>query len=380
MPLTGDEIARYGRHLTLPEIGRAGQARLKAASVLLIGAGGLGAPLALYLAAAGVGRIGIVEFDRVDRSNLHRQVLFGERDVGRQKLAAATARLADLNPFVSVEAHDTRLAPDNARALVRDYDAVADGSDNFATKYLVNDACVLEGRPLVYGSVLRFAGEVSVFSTPGGPCYRCLYPAPPPAGSTPSCAEAGVLGAVPGIVGTIQAAEVIKLLLGVGDALVGRLLTIDALAMRFSSLRLARDPDCPICGDAPTQTALLANYDAFCSNPPSELMAVPEITVRELADRLESGKRPFILDVRRQEEYDIANLGGHLIPLDQLPDRLDEIEDRKNDGLVVVHCRTGGRSAKAVEFLRQQGFEGAVNLKGGTHAWSDQVDPDMPKY
>jgi sulfur-carrier protein adenylyltransferase/sulfurtransferase len=374
-------MERYARHLTLPEVGRDGQERLAAASVLLVGAGGLGSPMALYLAAAGVGHIGIVEFDIVDRSNLHRQILFGERDVGRAKVAAAAKRLADINPHVTVTTHPERLEVENAREIIGRYDLIADGSDTFAVKYLVNDACVLEGKPLVYGSVLRFQGEVAIFGVDGGPCYRCLYPTPPPAEMMPTCAEAGVLGVVPGLVGTMQATEVIKLILDLGDPLAGRLLRIDVLQPRFQTLRVDRDPGCPICGDFPTQTDLLPDYGAFCSSEPTTVtMAVPEITVRELKERLDRGEEPLILDVRRQNEYDIANLSGHLIPLDQLLDRLDEIEEHRDDDLVVVHCRTGARSARAVELLRQRGFENAVNLKGGTHAWSDEIDPDMPKY
>jgi len=380
MPLSPLELERYSRHLTLTEVGLAGQERLADSSVLLVGAGGLGSPMALYLAAAGVGRIGIVEFDRVDRSNLHRQILFGESDVGRSKIEAATDRLRDVNPHVSVEPHAERLVSGNARAIVRGYDVVADGSDTFATKYLVNDACFLEGVPNVYGSVLRFVGEISVLGVPGGPCYRCLYPEPPPPGQMPSCAEAGVLGVLPGLIGTMQATEVIKLLLNIGEPLVGRLLRVDALPMAFRSFRFARDPECVLCGEHPSQTELLPNYDDFCPTTTPPAMAVPEITVRELKERLDRGERPFILDVRRQNEYDIANLDGELIPLDELPRRLDELEAHREDDLLVVHCRTGGRSERAVELLRREGFSGAVNLKGGTHAWSDDIDPSMPKY
>jgi sulfur-carrier protein adenylyltransferase/sulfurtransferase len=381
VPLSPAEIERYARHLTLTEVGRHGQERLAAASVLLVGAGGLGSPMALYLAAAGIGCIGIVEFDVVDRSNLHRQILFGEGDVGKPKMEVAAERLADINPHVRIIPHSERLDVHNAREIIRRYDVVADGSDTFAVKYLANDACVLEGKPLVYGSVLRFQGEVAVFGTEDGPCYRCLYPSPPPADQMPTCAEAGVLGVMPGLVGTLQATEVIKLILDLDEPLAGRLLRIDALQPRFQILRVDRDPGCPICGHFPTQTDLLPDYGEFCSSEPDTVsMPVPVITVRELKERLDRGEKPFILDVRRQNEYDIANLNGHLIPLDQLLDRVDEIEEHRDDELVVVHCRTGARSARAVELLRQVGFQNAVNLKGGTHAWSDEIDPDMPKY
>lgn len=380
MPLSPRELVRYSRHFTLAEIGREGQERLAEASVLLVGAGGLGSPMAMYLAAAGVGRIGIVEFDRVDASNLHRQVLFGESDVGRLKIDAAEDRLREINPHITMPRHPVRLDATNAREIVQQYDVVADGSDTFATKYLVNDACVLEGKPNVYGSVLRFQGEVSVFGVEGGPCYRCLYPEPPPPGMMPSCAEAGVLGVLPGLIGTMQATEVIKLLLGIGEPLAGRLIRVEAMEMRFLTLHVERDPECVLCGDRPTQRELLPDYEHFCATITSSQMAVPEITVRELKERMDRGERPYILDVRRQNEYDIANLGGELIPVDELPQRLDEIEEHREDDLVVVHCRTGVRSAKAVEMLRREGFENAVNLKGGTHAWSDEIDPSMPKY
>lgn len=379
MALSAAEHQRYSRQLILPEVGQAGQERLRAASVLLVGAGGLGSPLALYLTAAGVGRIGIVEFDTVDATNLHRQLLYGTADLGRPKLEAASARLRDLNPFVEIVPHDTRLAPENARSIIRGYDLVADGTDNFATRYLVNDAAVLENVPVVYGSINRFEGQVTVFGAPAGPCYRCLYPEPPPAGMVPSCAEGGVLGVLPGLVGTLQATEVIKTLLGIGEPLIGRLLRIDTLSMHFQTLLLQADPQCALCGSDPTQHDVLPDYDLFC-NLHLENMSVPEITVGELKERIDRGERPFILDVRQQMEYDIANLDGELIPLDELPDRLEEIEAHEHDDLVVVHCRTGARSAKAVEFLHQHGFENAVNLKGGVHAWSDEIDPSMPKY
>lgn len=375
------DLARYLRQTILPEVGIGGQRALARASVLLVGAGGLGSPLALYLAAAGIGRLGIVEFDTVDVTNLHRQVLYVTSDAGRPKLEAAAERLRALNPDVEVVPHPMRLDPANALELVRAYDLVADGSDNFATRYLVNDACVLTGVPNVYGSIDRFTGQVSVLAAPGGPCYRCLFPVPPPPDAIPSCAEAGVLGVLPGLVGTLQAAEVLKWILGIGRSLVGRLLQVDALSTTFRELRLERDPDCPVCGDRPSITSLHPTA-AACAAPRMASSApptVPEITVRDLKDRLDRGERPFILDVRRDDEYAIANLGGHLIPLDELPERLEELAPYR-DQPIVVHCRTGGRSARAVELLRQHGFEGAVNLKGGTHAWSDEIDPSMPKY
>lgn len=379
--LTPPELTRYSRHLLLSEIGEAGQRKLKSSSVLLIGAGGLGAPLALYLAAAGVGRIGIVEFDTVDESNLHRQILFGASDRGRHKLEAAKEKLQELNPHIRIETHPVRLSTENAREIIRGYDVVADGSDQFATKYLVNDACVLEGVPNVYASVLRFEGEVSVFGVPGGPCYRCLYASPPLPGSVPSCADAGVLGVVPGVIGTIQANEVLKLLLDIGDPLAGRLLRFDALAGRFDTFSLDRDPDCVICGDSPSMTELEDDYDVFCGIHPVQQETMPaEITVTELKALLDEGKQPFILDVRRPDEYAICNLDGTLIPLDELEDRVDEILNHRDDEMIVVHCRSGGRSAKAIEKLAQHGFTNTLNLKGGVLAWSDEVDPSMPKY
>lgn len=380
-PLAPAELARYARHMTLPEVGREGQETLRATSVLLIGAGGLGSPLALYLAAAGVGRLGLIDFDRVDASNLQRQVLYRTQDTGRKKVEAAAERLHTLNPHVQVDLHPTRLTSENALDLIGSYDIVADGSDNFATRYLVNDACVLAGKPNVYGSVYQFEGQVTVFSTEDGPCYRCLYDRPPPPDLVPSCAEGGVLGVLPGLIGTLQATEVLKLALGIGEPLIGRLLLVDALPMRFRTLQIAKNPDCPVCGSAPSITELI-DYEAFCASPTTRSMAdrIPEITVRELKDRMDNGEAPFILDVRRPDEYEIANLDGTLIPLDELPDRLGDIEAHRGDDLLVVHCRSGARSAKAVEMLRQAGFENAVNLKGGVLAWSDEIDPAMPKY
>jgi sulfur-carrier protein adenylyltransferase/sulfurtransferase len=369
--LSSDELSRYSRQTLLPQVGVAGQERLKASSVLLIGAGGLGSPLALYLAAAGVGRLGIAEFDAVDLSNLHRQVLFATSDVGRSKLEAASERIRALNPHVELVPHPVKLEAGNAAELLAGYDLVADGSDTFATRYTVNDAAVQTGVPVVFGSVSQFEGQVSVFAHSSGPCYRCLFPEPPPPELVPSCAEGGVLGVVPGMVGILQATEALKLLLGIGSPAIGRVITIDALGARFRELRVARDPACPVCGDRPSPPSPLPQ--------PDRPMSVPEITVQELKDRLDHGDRPFMLDVRRSNEAEIANIGGHLIPVDELPQRLDEIAEHRGDE-IVVYCRTGGRSARAVELLRAQGFEGAVNLRGGTHAWSDEIDPSMPKY
>ncbi|GIV58158.1 MAG: molybdenum cofactor biosynthesis protein MoeB [Rhodothermaceae bacterium] len=382
--LSPEEVRRYSRHLILPEVGLEGQKKLKAASVLLIGAGGLGSPLALYLAAAGVGRLGLVDFDVVDESNLQRQVLHGTKDVGRPKLASARERILDINPHVEVETYETRLTSENALDLIGAYDLVADGTDNFPTRYLVNDASVLTGTPNMYASIFRFEGQVSVFGAPDGPCYRCLYPEPPPPGLVPSCAEGGVLGVLPGIVGALQATEVIKWIVGAGEPLVGRLLLFDALTMTFRTLKVRKNPDCPVCGTHPTVTALI-DYEAFCGIPQAraaasaEAAAVPEITVTELKARLDRGERPFILDVRKPHEYEIANLGAPLIPLDELADRLDELAPYR-DQEIIVHCRSGARSARAVKLLREHGFHGAVNLKGGILAWSDEVDPGVPKY
>lgn len=386
--LSAAEKSRYARHLILPEFGLEGQQKLKASSVLLVGAGGLGSPLAMYLAAAGVGRIGLVDFDVVDTSNLQRQVIHGTKDVGRPKLASARDRIADINPHVEVELHNTHLSSENALEIIRGYDVVADGTDNFPTRYLVNDACVLAGKPNVYASIFRFEGQVSVFGMPPGaghdntPCYRCVYEQPPPPGLVPSCAEGGVLGVLPGLVGTMQATEVIKVLTGIGEPLVGRLLLVDALSMTFRTLKLRRNPACPVCGDHPTQTELI-DYQAFCglpaANGAAEEAGVPEVTVTELKARLDRGDRPFILDVRKPHEYEIAHLSGVLIPVDELEGRLEELAAHREEE-IVVHCRSGVRSARAVELLRARGFTGAVNLKGGILAWSDEIDPEMPTY
>ena len=378
--LSKDEVLRYSRHLIMPEVGMEGQLKLKQARVLLIGTGGLGAPLGLYLAAAGVGRLGLVDFDVVDFTNLQRQVTFSTADVGWPKLVAAKERLAALNPEIQIDTFNARLTSDNALELLRDFDIVVDGTDNFPTRYLVNDACVLLNKPNVYGSIFRFEGQATVFGMPGGPCYRCLYPEPPPPGLVPSCAEGGVLGVLPGIVGSIQAMETIKLILGRGDALVGRLLLFDALAMRFRELKLRKNPDCPLCGERRTITKLI-DYEEFCgirgAEAPAATAQVPEVTPRELKARLDRGDDVFILDVREPHEYQICNLRGHLIPLGDLPKRVHELDSSRE---IVAHCRSGKRSAEAVDFLRKAGFRKVWNLKGGILAWSDEVDPSLPKY
>lgn len=378
--LSKDEILRYSRHLIMPEVGMEGQLKLKQAKVLLIGTGGLGAPLGLYLTAAGVGRIGLVDFDVVDFTNLQRQVTFGTSDVGRPKIEAARERLSNLNPEIEIVPRETKLTSENALEILREYDVIVDGSDNFPTRYLVNDACILLGKPNVYGSIFRFEGQATVFGFPGGPCYRCLYPEPPPPGLVPSCAEGGVLGVLPGIVGAIQAMETIKLILGHGDALVGRLLLFDALAMKFRELKLRKNPDCPVCGEHPTVTKLI-DYDEFCGirgqEAPAPQAQVPEIAPRELKSRLDRGDNLFILDVREPHEYQICNLKGHLIPLGELPRRVHELDSSRE---IVAHCRSGKRSADAIDFLRKAGFRKIWNLKGGILAWSDEVDPTVPKY
>ena len=380
--LSKDEVLRYSRHLIMPEVGMQGQLKLKQAKVLLVGTGGLGAPLGLYLAAAGVGRIGLVDFDTVDYTNLQRQVLFGTSDVGRPKIEAAAGHLRNLNPEIQVDQFETRLTSENALDILRDYDIVVDGTDNFPTRYLVNDACVLLGKPNVYGSIFRFEGQITVFGYPGGPCYRCLYPEPPPPGLVPSCAEGGVLGVLPGIVGTIQAAETLKLIIGVGEALIGRLLLFDALSMTFRALKLRKNPQCPVCGEHPVVTKLI-DYAEFCGirgeeAPVSDTTAtVPEIAPRELKARLDRGDDLFILDVREPHEYQICNLEGTLIPLGELSRRVNELDSSRE---IVAHCRSGKRSAEAVEFLRKAGFRKIWNLKGGILAWSDEVDPSVPKY
>jgi sulfur-carrier protein adenylyltransferase/sulfurtransferase len=377
--LNNDEMLRYSRHLIMPEVGMEGQQKLKAARVLCVGAGGLGSPLALYLAAAGVGTLGIVDFDVVDYTNLQRQIIHTTADVGRKKLDSAAETLKAINPFVDVQKFETRLSSANALDLFREFDIVADGTDNFPTRYLVNDACVLTGKPNVYGSIFRFEGQASVFATESGPCYRCPYPEPPPPGLVPSCAEGGVLGILPGLVGVIQATEVIKLILGKGDSLIGRLLLVDALAMKFRELKLRKNPDCPACGRHRTITKLI-DYDEFCGIRGEEKPVaggISEIQVEELKRRLDAKEDLFVLDVREPHEYQICNIGGHLIPLGDLPRRVNELDSSRE---IVAHCRSGVRSAKAVDFLQQAGFKKVHNLAGGILAWADRVDPKMPKY
>jgi len=381
--LTTEELVRYDRHQLLPQVGVEGQRKLKAASVLLIGAGGLGSPLALYLAAAGVGRIGIVDFDVVDESNLQRQVLHGTKDVGRPKLQSATDRLRDLNPYIRIDTYETMLRADNALEICQDYDIIIDGTDNFQTRYLVNDVCVLLGKPNVYGSIFRFEGQASVFHPgAGGPCYRCLYPEPPPPGLVPSCAEGGVLGILPGIVGVMQAAEAVKLILNEGESLVGRLLLFDALKMQFRELRLRRSRQCPAAGQC-TLVQGLIDYDQFCGvapAPAADVVAAWEITPGQLQDKLDRGEEMTIIDVREPHEWQIANLasyGARLIPLGQFPQRLNDINPADD---IVVHCKVGGRSAQAYEVLQQAGYTRIKNFKGGILAWADQVDRSMQKY
>jgi sulfur-carrier protein adenylyltransferase/sulfurtransferase len=383
--LSNEEIARYSRHLIMPEVGIQGQRRLKAASVLMIGTGGLGAPLGMYLAAAGVGRMGIVDFDVVDESNLQRQIIHSTRDVGRPKIASARDRLRDLNPYIEIETHETRLTSDNALRLFANYDIIVDGTDNFPTRYLVNDACVLMGKPNVYGSIFRFEGQASVFWAARGACYRCLYPEPPPPGLVPSCAEGGVLGVLPGIVGAIQANETIKLVLGAEGTLVNRLLLFDAWQMKFRELKLRKDPNCPVCGESPTIKELI-DYEEFCGLRPrpddkaaAEAASIEEITAADLKRWLDSTPSLQIIDVRELHEVEIARIPGtKLIPLGQVVDRMGEIEPNVD---TVVHCKGGVRSAKAIQALKNAGFSGRlINLKGGITAWSDDVDPRVPKY
>ena len=383
--LTSEEVQRYSRHLILPEVGVDGQRKLKAARVLCVGAGGLGSPAALYLAAAGLGTIGVIDFDAVDLSNLQRQILHGTPDVGRSKLQSARDRLTALNPNVRVESYETALTSKNALEIFRAFDIILDGTDNFATRYLVNDACVLLGKPNAYGSIFRFEGQASVFAVKNAPCYRCLYPEPPPPGLVPSCAEGGVLGVLPGVIGTIQATETIKLVLGAPGTLVGRLLLYDAWGMRFRELKLRRDADCPVCGDHPTVRELI-DYDQFCGVAPAAAQtAAPaadfETTVLDLKRAMDSGRAPYILDVREPQEFQICRIPGSvLIPLGQVGARVQEIEAAAEGRPIVVHCKMGGRSAKAVQLLRERGINRAQNLKGGILAWIDQVDPKQPKY
>jgi len=379
--LSHDEILRYSRHLIIPDVGLSGQKKLKAARVLLIGAGGLGSPLALYLAAAGVGNIGLVDFDVVDFTNLQRQILHGTKDVGRPKLDSARDRITDINPFVKLTTYETVLTSENALEIIKDYDIVIDGTDNFPTRYLVNDACVILGKPNVYGSIFRFEGQASVFATESGPCYRCLFPEPPPPGLVPSCAEGGVLGVLPGLIGTIQATEAIKLILGIGEPLIGRLLLVDALGARFRTVKLRKDPECPACGTH--EITRLIDYQEFCGVPQANAEAkrdreLPEITPAELAERQKAGDDFDLIDVREPHEWDIARIpGARLIPLGVFPEKLAELDGKRD---IVVHCRSGVRSAKAVRQLQGAGFARVWNLAGGILRWSDEVDPSVPKY
>ncbi len=380
--LTTDDLSRYSRHLILPEVGIEGQQKLKAARVLCVGTGGLGSPLAFYLAAAGIGTLGLVDFDVVDASNLQRQIIHSTKDIGRKKLDSAEEKLLALNPALNVVKHDTMLSSANALEILKDYDVVADGTDNFPTRYLVNDACVLLGKPNAYGSIFRFEGQASVFATEEGPCYRCLYPEPPPPGLVPSCAEGGVLGILPGLVGVIQATEVIKLILGKGTPLIGRLLLVDALSMRFRELKLRKNPECPVCGDNPTVTELI-DYEHFCGIVPETKEekavknGVPQLSVKEFKQRIDAGENLFLLDVREPYEYQIAQIGGTLIPQNDVPQRLAEIP---RDREIVVQCRSGARSQRIAEFLKQSGYSNVVNLAGGILAWSDEIDPKVQKY
>ena len=383
--LSNDEILRYSRHLIIPEVGIEGQQKLKAAKVLLVGAGGLGAPLALYLAAAGVGKIGLVDFDTVDFTNLQRQVIHFTADVGRKKLDSAAEKMKAINPNVEIVRHEVALSSENALDILKDYDLVVDGTDNFPTRYLVNDACVLLGKPNVYGSIFRFEGQATVFAYEGGPCYRCLYPEPPPPGLVPSCAEGGVLGILPGTIGLIQATETVKLILGIGEPLVGRLLLYDALGMRFRELKLRKNPDCPVCGAHPTVTKLI-DYHQFCGVPQPGSAAPDretkvnegEIDVVELKEKIDRGDNFVLIDVREPHEYRICNIpGAQLIPLGEFPKRVGELDPAAD---IVIHCRSGVRSAKACAVLRQAGFQHVRNVVGGILAWADKVDPSVPKY
>jgi molybdopterin/thiamine biosynthesis adenylyltransferase/rhodanese-related sulfurtransferase len=384
--LTNDDLGRYSRHLILPEVGMEGQQRLKAAKVLCVGTGGLGSPLALYLAAAGIGTLGLVDFDVVDSSNLQRQIIHSTKDIGRKKIDSAKEKLNALNPAMNVVTHDTMLTSANALEIFAQYDIIADGTDNFQTRYLVNDACVLLNKPNAYGSIFRFEGQASVFATEEGPCYRCLYPEPPPPGLVPSCAEGGVLGILPGLVGVIQATEVIKLILGKGEPLIGRLLLVDALSMRFRELKLRKNPQCPVCGTNPTVTELI-DYNQFCGIAPEPAQAaqvkngIPQISVKELKQRLDTRETNndgfLLLDVREPYEYQIAQIGGLLIPQNDLPNRLSELDPSRE---IIVHCRSGARSQRAAELLKANGFQNVSNLAGGILAWSDEIDPSVQKY
>ena len=383
--LSKEEILRYSRHLIMPEVGMEGQLKLKQASVLLIGAGGLGAPLGLYLAAAGIGRIGMVDFDVVDFTNLQRQVIHGTKDVGRPKLDSAFDSMRDINPFVRLERHEVPITSENAFEILKNYDIIVDGTDNFPTRYLINDACVLLKKPNVYGSIFRFEGQATIFATEGGPCYRCLYPEPPPPGLVPSCAEGGVLGILPGLIGLVQATETVKLILGIGTPLIGRLMLYDALGMKFRELKLRRNPECPICGDHRTITELI-DYHQFCGIPQQTPQEAPVtgqtdptvIEPTEVKAKLDRSDDFVLIDVREPHEYQIAKIpGAKLIPLGELPKHLGELNP--NDEFV-MHCKMGGRSAKACDLLRQNGFTKVRNMTGGITRWSDTVDPSVPKY
>ena len=381
--LSNDEIARYSRHLIMPEVTLAGQKRLKAARVLCIGAGGLGSPIALYLAAAGVGRMGLVDFDVVDFSNLQRQILHGTEDVGRKKLNSAKDRIKGVNPNVQVDLHDCLFSSENARRLVEPYDIVIDGTDNFPTRYLSNDICVFLKKPNVYGSIFRFEGQTTVFAPHlGGPCYRCMFPEPPPPGMVPSCAEGGVLGVLPGMIGVMQAIEAVKLIVGIGEPLIGRLIHFDALKMKFREFKLRRDPKCPVCSEHPTITELI-DYDQFCGVPQAAAAeaaeeAVPEISVAELKAKLDAREDFLLLDVREPYEYDIACIpGAKLIPLGELPSRMSELDSAQE---IALHCKTGRRSAQALRALREAGFSKLANVHGGIEAWANEIDPSVPKY
>ncbi len=381
LSLSKEEILRYSRHLIMPEVGMDGQLKLKAAKVLLIGTGGLGAPLGMYLAAAGIGKIGIVDFDVVDYTNLQRQVIHGTSDVGRKKLDSAADTMKEINPYVEIAKYEVALTSENAMEILKDYDIVVDGTDNFPTRYLVNDACILLGKINVYGSIFRFEGQATVFGHPGGPCYRCLYPEPPPPGLVPSCAEGGVLGILPGVIGLIQATETVKLILGAGEPLVGRLMLYDALNMKFRELKLRKNPDCPICGDHRTIHKLI-DYHQFCGVPQHEPEPEPGVTANEidvtaLKARMDQGKVALV-DVREPHEYQICRIPGSiLIPLGDVPKRMNELNTADE---IIVHCKSGIRSAKACDLLRQSGFKRVLNVKGGILAWSDKIDPSVPKY
>lgn len=375
--LSREEILRYSRHLLIPQVGMAGQKKLRDSAVLVIGVGGLGSPASMYLAAAGVGRIGIVDHDTVELSNLHRQLLHSTRDIGRSKLLSAESRLADVNPYVKIVSHDARLSSANAMEILAGYDVIVDGTDNFPTRYLVNDACVILGKPYVYGSIFRFDGQVSVFDAARGPCYRCLFPSPPPPGLVPSCAEGGVLGVLPGVIGSLQALEAIKLLLGKGETLTGRLVLFDALHLSFRELKLRKSASCPVCGDKPTITALI-DYEEFCGlTGPSVQADSNDMSVEELRDKLDKGDDLELIDVREPNEYELVSMGGRLIPLNELPSRMAELDGAKE---IVVHCKSGVRSKRAVELLKSAGFTRVKSLSGGIDAWAERIDPSILRY